>query len=143
MGKRWLAGCALVMAVAGLAGLAVSQQPNRVAPFMRIKLTHAEKLLGALAVEDFETLAREAQQISLLTQDEGWQVLQTPSYLRHSLEFRETADRLAKAGREKNLDSASLAYVELTMRCVNCHKHVRDVRMAEAPDAPTRRTSAQ
>jgi hypothetical protein len=143
MGKRWLAGCAVVMAAVGLASLAASQQPNRVGPFMRIKLTHAEKLLGALAVEDFETLTREAQQISLLTQDEGWQVLQTPSYLRHSLEFRETADRLAKAGREKNLDSASLAYVELTMRCVNCHKHVRDVRMTQLPDAPTQRTIAR
>jgi hypothetical protein len=138
-----MAGCAMLMGIVGLASLAVSQQPNRVAPFMRIKLTHADKLLGALAVEDFETLAREAQQISLLTQDEGWQVLQTPSYLRHSLEFRDAVDRLAKAGREKNLDSASLAYVEMTMRCVNCHKHVRDVKMAELPDAPTQRTSAQ
>ncbi len=137
--RLFLGGVALLALVGLAAGVVSSQQPNRVGPFMRLKLTHAEKLLGALAVEDFETIARESQQISLLTQDAQWQVLQTRDYLRHSLEFREAADRLTKAGREKNLDSAALAYVELTMRCVNCHKHVRDVKMAALPPAPNRR----
>jgi hypothetical protein len=125
-----LGGAALLALVGLAAGVVSSQQPNRVGPFMRLKLTHAEKLLGALAVEDFETVARESQQISLLTNDEQWQVLQTPDYLRHSLEFRDAADRLTKAGREKNLDSAILVYLEMSMRCVNCHKHVRNVKMA-------------
>jgi len=138
MKRRVLVGGAALLALVGLAaGVVSSQQPNRVGPFMRLKLTHAEKLLGALAVEDFDTVARESQQISLLTNDEQWQVLQTPDYLRHSLEFRDAADRLTKAGREKNLDSATLAYVEMTMRCVNCHKHVRNVKMALLP-FPTR-----
>jgi hypothetical protein len=140
MRKPVLFGGAVLLALVGLAaGVGLSQQPNRVGSFMRLKLTHAEKLLGALAVEDFETVAREAQQISLLTNDEQWQVLQTTDYLRHSVDFREAADRLSKAGREKNLDSAALAYVELTMRCVNCHKHVRNVRMVTLPAAAPRR----
>ncbi len=34
---------------------------------------------------------------------------------------------LVHASREKNLDGATLAYVQLTLSCVNCHKVVRDV----------------
>ncbi|MGC3971676.1 MAG: hypothetical protein QM775_31325 [Pirellulales bacterium] len=37
--------------------------------------------------------------------------------------------------REKqNLDGALLAYLTMTMQCVDCHKHVRDVRMAALDD---------
>ena len=31
------------------------------------------------------------------------------------------------------LTKAALAYVDVTMKCVNCHKYVRQVRMARAP----------
>jgi cytochrome c556 len=138
MRKPWIVGGSAALALVVLAAAwGYSQQPNRVAAFMRLKLQHAQNALAGLAVADYEAIARAGQQISLLTQDAQWQVLQTPDYLRNSIEFRHAADRLTKAGREKNLDAATLAYVELTMRCVNCHKHVRDVKMAELP--PPRR----
>jgi hypothetical protein len=139
MRKPWIVSGLAALALALLAaGFGRTQQPNRVAAFMRLKLQHAQNALAGLAVADYDAIARAGQQISLLTQDAQWQVLQTPDYLRNSIEFRHAADRLTKAGREKNLDAATLAYVELTMRCVNCHKHVRDVRMAQLP-APRRR----
>jgi hypothetical protein len=138
MRKPWIVGGAAALALVVLAtAWGHSQQPNRVAAFMRLKLQHAQNALAGLAVADYEAIARAGQQISLLTQDAQWQVLQTPDYLRNSIEFRHAADRLTKAGRDKNLDAATLAYVELTMRCVSCHKHVRDVKMAELP--PPRR----
>jgi hypothetical protein len=36
--------------------------------------------------------------------------------------------------REENLDGATLAYVELTINCVACHRHVRSVKTAGVDD---------
>jgi cytochrome c556 len=116
------------------AGLSIvparSQQPNDVAAFMRMKLEHSQNVLEGIALEDFALIERDSQRLSLLSQAANWQVLQTPDYLQHSLDFRRSADALTKAARDKNLDGAALAYVQMTMNCVNCHKYVRTARLA-------------
>jgi cytochrome c556 len=55
-------------------------------------------------------------------------VLQTADYRTYSAQFKQIANRLTKAAKEKNLDGAALDYVQLTLNCVDCHKHVRDHR---------------
>lgn len=114
-----------------------SEDPNKVAAFMRLKLAHSEKLLEGIALEDFPLIEKSAQALSIQCRDEMWQVLQTPDYLQHSIEFRRAADRVAAAAKKQNVDAAAFAYMGLTMQCVNCHKHVRDVRMAhrEQPES--------
>ena len=103
---------------------------NQVREFMRKKLVHSQKVLEGLTVNDLEMVAKNAQELSLLSQAATWQVLQTPDYLQQSADFRRTADALTEAARKGNLDGAALAYVELTMKCVSCHKYVRGVRIA-------------
>lgn len=103
---------------------------NDVHDFMRLKLDHSQKVLEGIALEDFAEISKHSQAISLLSQEANWRVLQTPDYLQHSAEFRRAADALTAAANKKNLDGAALAYVDLTMKCVNCHKYVRGVRMA-------------
>lgn len=105
-------------------------EPTRLSTFMRAKLDHSKKLLEALTTEDFETMAKEAQKINVLTLAETWEVLQTVEYQQQTREFRRTAEALAEAAQKKNLDGAALAYVELTMKCVNCHKYIKKHRMA-------------
>jgi cytochrome c556 len=56
--------------------------------------------------------------------------LQTPEYSQRSAEFRRAADALTEAARKRNLDGATLAYVDVTTKCVSCHKYVRGVRIA-------------
>jgi hypothetical protein len=109
------------------------EQPNQVSTFMKAKLTHTKNIVEGLATEDFELIAKNAQEVALLSQAATWQVLQTKEYLRHSNEFRRSADALKKAAEEKNLDGATLAYLQMTMNCVNCHKYVRDVGKRTAP----------
>jgi hypothetical protein len=46
----------------------------------------------------------------------------------HSNDFRRSADSIVQAAKAKNLDGAALAYVDMTLTCVRCHKHVRKVR---------------
>jgi cytochrome c556 len=63
--------------------------------------------------------------MSLLCVDEEWMVLQTPEYRERSNEFRRSVNAITEAARSKNLDAATLAYVDATMKCVACHKYVR------------------
>ena len=103
-------------------------QPNQVAPLMKAKLEHAQRVLEGITLGDTELVAKHSQALSLIAQEASWRVLQTPDYLRHSADFRHAADAMTNAARQKNLDAAALGYLQLTMTCVNCHKHVRDAK---------------
>jgi hypothetical protein len=92
---------------------------------MQWKLEHSQKLLAGLALEDHAALAKHAEQLRILSLDASWQVLQTPEYARQSQQFRRTAATLKEAALQHNLDGATLAYVDLTMRCIDCHRYVR------------------
>jgi hypothetical protein len=119
---------AAALAVAAIAGIAAEAppEPDRVAVFMRAKLGHADHVLEGLAVADYEMIERAAQELSLASLDSNWQVLQTEDYVRQSAEFRRACDSLKQAAQEKNLDGAALAWVDVTLKCVQCHKYVRD-----------------
>jgi len=121
------------LVTAGLVLPSGAQEPNKVSEFMRAKLTHSQRVLEGLATEDFDLIAKHAQEMSLLSQASTWQVLQTAEYRDRSTEFRRAADAVGEAAKKKNLEAAALAYVDVTMKCVNCHKYVRHVRMAKAP----------
>lgn len=134
---------ALVILLAGVFGFYVlkvpgrGQMPDNVEKLMRAKLGHSQKVLEALALEDFDAISRNSKQMSLLSQAAQWQVIETDEYRRQSVAFRSAADALTAAGKKKNLDAAALAYVNLTLQCVKCHKYVRSVRMAQT-DRPLR-----
>ena len=120
-----LAGVALLgIAVAG----EPATKPDAVAVFMRAKLAHSSEVLEGLALEDFDMIARGAQELALASQASSWQVLQTEDYARQSAEFRRSCDTLRTAAKGKNLDGAALAWMDVTMKCVQCHKYVRDQR---------------
>ena len=145
--KRLAVTGAVAVMLAGFlvaAGKSAPPPTNNVRDYMRVKLGHSQKVLEGLTTEDFDEIAKNSQAMSLLSQATNWQVLQTPEYLQQSQDFRRTADALTEAAKKKNLDGAALAYVELTMKCINCHKYVRGVRMAaaEPPNAESRRRAS-
>lgn len=117
----------MAFGTATLAGWAYSRPAEQSATIMRAKLAHAQSVLDALATGDFEKLSKEANRLKLLSQEAAWNVIQTPEYQQHSGEFRHAADELSAAANNKSLDGAVLAYFGLTMKCVNCHKYVRQV----------------
>jgi hypothetical protein len=116
---------------AGLLAAAVFAQESApkadaVADFMRAKLGHSQRVLEGLSLEDYDLIARGAQELALASQASSWQVLQTEEYARQSAEFRRSCDSLRNAAKAKNLDGAALAWMEVTMKCIQCHKYVRD-----------------
>lgn len=99
---------------------------EQVRQFMRLKLDHSQKVLEGVVIKDFELVAKNAQAMALLVEDENWMLLETPEYRAYSDEFKRIANRLTKAAKERNLDEAALDYVQMTLNCVDCHKHVRE-----------------
>jgi hypothetical protein len=96
---------------------------------MRRKLAQSQKVLEGVAVNDFEKIAAGAEELIAISKEAEWQALKTPRYELYSNEFRRSAETLIKNAKDKNLDAAALTYVDLTLTCVKCHKHVREVRM--------------
>lgn len=107
-----------------------AQDANKVGELMKKKLTFAQKVLEGIALNDPDTIAKNAQELILISQKAEWLVLQTPQYKLHSNDFRRSAESLVTQAKAKNLDGAALAYVDMTLTCVKCHNHVREVRMA-------------
>ena len=101
-------------------------RPDDVAVFMRAKLDHASEVLEGLSLADFEKIRRGGQRLALASQASSWQVLQSEEYARQSLAFRRACERLEQAATDKNLDAAALAWMDVTMRCIQCHRYVRD-----------------
>jgi cytochrome c556 len=126
------------MGVLSVATIAVLISQGAAAPrdelkdFMRAKLKHSQRVLEGLVMEDFDEVAKGAQEMSLLSLAASWQVLQTPEYLDFSRKFRTAADVLSEKAKKKDLTGATTAFNQLTVRCVECHKYVRAVRMADA-----------
>jgi hypothetical protein len=130
--RRALAAFTVILAaVAMLSANAPDDEPKKERNIlMQKKLVSSQKLLEGLAIGNFPMLEKNAEDLVLTSKKAEWQVLKTPDYIHFSEEFRRQADQVTRSAKEKNLDGAALAYVQLTMTCVNCHKHVREVRIA-------------
>jgi hypothetical protein len=96
---------------------------------MHRKLNNAQKVLEGVAMKDFDKISAGAEELIAISKEAEWKVLKTPRYELLSDEFRRNAEALVKNAKEKNLDAAALSYVDMTLACVKCHKHVREVRM--------------
>jgi hypothetical protein len=96
---------------------------------MQQKLLHAQKLLEGITMANFGLLEKHADEIIVLSKRNEWRVLQTPEYMRFSDELRRNAETIIRHAQKKNLDGAALAYLQMTLNCVECHKYVREVRI--------------
>ena len=128
--KRWFTWCVASTAALVCLTSGGAAQRNDLKDFMRLKLKHSQLVLEGLVLGEFDKIARNSQDLSLMSLAATWQVLQTPQYIEYSRKFRVAADALSEAARKKNLDKAAEDYNRVTLRCVECHKYVRDVRMA-------------
>lgn len=93
--------------------------------FMRDKLELSQKVLEGLVTEDYDLIAAKAHKLSAMSKEADWRVFENPDYDQQSVAFRRYVDALSKAAKEKSLDASTLAYVRMTMSCVDCHKFVR------------------
>lgn len=130
--------CAALFTAVGLTALfAQSKRQQATKEFMRDKLELSQKVLEGLTTEDYDLIIAKATKLSAMTQEADWRAFENPDYDQHSATFRRHADALVRSAKSKNLDGATLAYVRLTMSCVDCHKFVRGRIVARAGSTPS------
>jgi cytochrome c556 len=125
-----------LLVAASAAGLSVAfaqSKRNRAAKeFMRDKLELSQRVLEGLATEDYDLIIAKGTKLSAMSKEADWRVFENPDYDQQSVMFRRHVDSLVKAAKGKDLDAATLAYVRVTMSCVDCHKFVRGKLVASA-----------
>jgi hypothetical protein len=132
------AGIALVVLMLGFASGEADQPPkekeveskNPKVMVMQKKLSQSQKLLEGLAIQDFDKMTAAANELAELRKQAAWMVLKTREYEMYSDEFLRRIEAAQQAAKAKNIDAAALAYVDMTLTCVKCHKYVRDQRIA-------------
>jgi hypothetical protein len=120
------AGAVTTTAVAP--GRAAGQEKRTRGEFMRQKLEFAKNVLEGLSLEQLPAVEKNARALKKLSEAAEWEVPTIPNatdYVALTTEFQRYADDLARNARQGNIDGATLAYVKLTMNCVQCHKYVR------------------
>ena len=97
---------------------------------MELKLEASKKILEGIVREDFKLIEIQAARLKQLSQSASWQWRQSDDFKLFTRIYRRSADKLMQAAQEKNLDLASLEYFQLTTSCVNCHRYMRETRLA-------------
>ena len=108
------------------------QTGSNLHPLMQLKLEKSKQILEGLTLEDFEKIGRNARSLRLLSTESGWNVIQTEEYATQSRDFHRTCDLIAEAAQEKDISRATLGYVAMTVRCVECHAYMRKHRSEQS-----------
>jgi len=99
--------------------------------FMRQKLDASGWVLEGLLTENFQLLEKGAKRMNEMSRVEKWRVSNDMMYRHHSEDFQARVDKLIKTAKDESSDAAALAYFDMTMSCIECHKWVRRVLVAD------------
>lgn len=124
---------ALVFVAHGRAVDPPTGDAKKAASVMQRKLHHGQAVLEGLALNDFTKIKNGADGMMDCAREASWRVLTTPKYELYSNDFIRHLEEMQIAAKNKNIDAASLAYVETTLTCIKCHQHVRAERMGSLP----------
>jgi hypothetical protein len=131
--KPFISLFSIAVLIAALNPIAHSQNVTPTHDLMRKKLDHAQSVLEGISLGDFALIAGNASKLTALSNEGAWRAVDTPEYVEQSAGFRRNVEKLRKAAREENLDAATLAYTKMIFSCVECHKYLRDRKVALAP----------
>jgi len=110
--------------------------PKKKLSVMERKLKHAQQVLEGLALKDFDKVGKSADGLMECLKEATWRINDTDKYLLYSNDFLRHIEDLQKASKAKNVDKATIAYMEMTLTCVRCHEHLRETRIGAAPVTP-------
>jgi hypothetical protein len=94
--------------------------------WMERKLELSQSVFAALASGDFAKLEQSSSQMQLLSKIEGFVRRRSPEYTAHLRSFELSNKEIIKHAKAKNIEGAALAFQQLTISCVGCHKLLRD-----------------
>lgn len=96
------------------------------AQVMKVKLRHAQGIIAALALEDYKKLEEQGTALVQITKaTEFLRAYKTEEYEFQMRAFQKSAETLVEKARSKNLDGATLAFLDMNISCVGCHSHFK------------------
>jgi len=108
-----------------------SKADEKSAHWMKQKLEMSQNILAGLTKGDFKAIESNGLQMNIVSFLEKEVAQDKPYYKEYmrQLDAFETANReLLRQASTKNIEGATLAYMQLTVSCVQCHKIVRDAK---------------
>jgi len=128
MNKKWQFVVVLSAVVVGFA--AVSGQRAQLDSIMREKLVHTQLILETVVTSDWASLEKHTEDLERLTNDPRWMVLRYPESARQSAAFVRALQDLRLAAVKRDLEKTPLAYTEVILKCVECHRYMARARIA-------------
>jgi hypothetical protein len=94
--------------------------------WMKLKLDYSQKILAGIAKADFDQIVQSAEAMRNLTTVEGFVRGRVPGYSTQLEIFKDANMELIKQAKRDNVEGATLAFTQITLSCVNCHKKLRE-----------------
>ena len=127
--KKLIASGLAVLLVAASASLLAQQPAEKDEPepsiWMKQKMKYTQEILVGLATEDFDKIQQNATSMKGLNRIEYFVRRRPEGYRTQLKTFQFGVDELLRHAKDENLDGATLAFTQITVSCVNCHKHLR------------------
>lgn len=114
----------LVAVVAVVAAAAVVTSQNE-PTLMKAKAGYAHRLLDAVVQEDFAVIQDQAFRLKAVAETADWRASRSPELVPETDEFIRATDRLFQAAKEEDGDAVALAYMNVTLSCLHCHRQLR------------------
>jgi hypothetical protein len=105
--------------------------PSPIQGFMRLKLQASNHILEGLVVDDMKKVNTGARMLLEMSVEEHWRASNDMLYLQHSRTFRDSVKKLQEKASKNSLDGAALAWMDVTLNCIQCHEWVRNVLIAD------------
>ena len=99
--------------------------------FMRQKLHASNQILEGLCTEDLEMVSDGSDTLMKMSGEEKWRVSNDIMYRRYSTEFMHAVEELQKEAKDNDMNGTSMAWVNVTMKCLKCHEWVRNIILAD------------
>ncbi|MCA9265804.1 MAG: cytochrome c [Planctomycetales bacterium] len=94
--------------------------------WMNQKLRYSQNIFAALTTADFPAIHENASRMKRLNKIEKFFRRQPEGYNTQLRLFNHATNELIVAAEHENLGEATLAFNQLTVSCVACHKHLRE-----------------
>lgn len=91
---------------------------------MEKKLQFSQAILAGVVKEDYARISANADRLLELAKTQ-WVQDETPEYRSQLKDFWIVIEGLESSAEEKSGDGTTLAYVQMTLSCVKCHKYLR------------------
>ena len=100
--------------------------------FMRQKLHASNSILEGLCTEDLQMVSEGSKTLMKMSSEEKWRVSNDIMYRRYSTEFVHAVEELQKEAEDNDMNGTSMAWVNVTMKCLKCHEWVRNTILVDS-----------